>query len=413
MRSVKLKGKEIIEKELKGCYNFFLKEANNNNKSRGYGLVRDKSEFAPEIASIASVGYGFAALVIGTERKWIRYNKAYERINKTLDTFLCNMHEENGFYFHFVNIETAERAWNSEISIIDTAIFICGALLAGEYFGNEVKEKTKILYEKINWKWYLDEKVNQFYMGYSKENGFWGHWDMYAEQLMLYILGVASPTHSIDKIVYDSIKKEKADYLDIKDIIYTYCGTLFTYQYSHAWIDFRGLKDKDEIDWFNNSVKATLANREYCIKNSNKFKTFNENSWGLTACVGPKGYSGSYGAMPALTDLNIENDGTISPCGVIGSVVFTPSYSLNAVEYYYNNFPKLWCKYGFRDSYNLEMDKPWYSKECIGIDKGISMVMIENYFTGLIWKYFMKNEYVQKGMRLLGFTKEKVGVKYE
>ena len=96
-----------------------------------------------------------------------------------------------------VNIETAERVWNSEISIIDTAIFICGLLLVGEYFGNEVKEKAKILYKKINWKWYLDEKVNQFYMGYSKEKGVWGHWDMYAEQLMLYILGVASPTYSI------------------------------------------------------------------------------------------------------------------------------------------------------------------------------------------------------------------------
>ena len=229
---------------------------------------------------------------------------------------------------------------------------------------------------------------------------------MYAEQLMLYVLGVASPTYAIDKIMYDSIKKEKMDYLKIKDIVYTYGGTLFTYQYSHAWIDFRGLKDKNGIDWFDNSIKATLANREYCINNANKFKTFNENSWGLTACVGPKGYSGGFGAMPALSDLEEQNDGTISPCGALGSIVFTPEFSIKAIENYYNNFPKLWCKYGFRDAYNLDVDKPWYSEECIGIDKGISMIMIENYFTGLIWKYFMKNKYIKSGLEIIGFTKE-------
>lgn len=174
MRMIKLDGKRILEKELKGCYRFFFKEVNNNKNSKGYGLIRDKSKLSPEVASIASVGYGLAALVIGTERNWINYKKAYQRINKTLDTFLYNMYEENGFFYHFVNLKTAKREWNSEISIIDTAIFICGALLAGEYFEGEVKEKAKSLYEQINWKWYLDEKINQFYMGYSKEKRFLG-----------------------------------------------------------------------------------------------------------------------------------------------------------------------------------------------------------------------------------------------
>lgn len=236
-----------------------------------------------------------------------------------------------------MNMKTAKREWNSEVSIIDTGIFICGAILAGEYFRGEVKEK--------------------------------------------------------------------ASYDGIKDIVYTYYGTLFTYQYSHAWIDFRGLKDKEGIDWFENSIKATLANRKYCINNSKKYKTFGENSWGLTACVGPRGYSGDYGAMPALNKLE-RNDGTISPSGAAGSIVFTPEYSIKALEYYYNNFPKLWCKYGFKDSYNLENSKEWYSKECIGIDKGISMIMIENYFTDLIWRYFMKNECIVKGLNILNITKK-------
>ncbi len=74
------------------------------------------------------------------------------------------------------------------------------------------------------------------------------------------------------------------------------------------------------------------------------------------------------------------------------------------MENYYNNFPKLWGKYGFKDGYNLEGIKPWYAKEYIGIDKGISMLMIENYLSQTIWKYFMKNEYVKKGLKLIGFT---------
>ena len=175
MRILKHKGDTILKKELKGSYNFFVKEANNLKGSKGYGLIRDKTKLANDIASIASVGYGFAGLVIGTQRKWISNKKAYERAENTLDTFLNNMESTNGFFYHFVNIHTAKRAWNSEVSIIDTAIFICGAILVGEYFGGKVKEKAEKLYRNINWNWYVDKEVNQFYMGYSKEKGFWGH----------------------------------------------------------------------------------------------------------------------------------------------------------------------------------------------------------------------------------------------
>ena len=404
MRLFKKYGDKLLLKELKLSYYFFVKEVNLNLKSKGYGLIRDKDLYADEIASIASVGYGLAALIIGVSRNWINYKEAYKRAGKTLDTFLNNVEGENGFYYHFINMKTGKREWNCEISIIDTAIFICGAIVVGEFFGGEIKEKAEELYKRINWEWYRNENNNYFYMGYKPETGFWGQWDMYAEQLMLYILGVASPTYPINKTMYDNFRKEKSDYEEIKDIVYTYCGTLFTYQFSHAWIDFRGRKDENGIDWFENSKKATLANRKYCINNKNKFKTFGENSWGLTACVGPNGYSGGYGAMPALANLEKQNDGTISPCGAAGSIVFTPELSIKALENYYNHFPKLWGKYGFNDAYNLEREE-WYSKEVIGIDKGISMIMIENYLSQLIWKYFMKNEYVQKGLKILNINK--------
>lgn len=405
MRILKKYGDKLLLKELKKSYNFFIKESNLDRNSDGYGLIRDKNMYANEVASIASVGYGLAALIIGVKRNWITNKKAYERASKTLDTFLNYAEGENGFYYHFINMNTAKRVWNCEISIIDTAIFICGAIAAGEFFGGEVKEKAEELYKRINWEWYRNKKNNYFYMGYKPEKGFWGQWDMYAEQLMLYVLGVASPTFSINKQMYFDMQKPKENFGEIKDIIYTYCGTLFTYQFSHAWIDFRGRKDCEGVDWFENSIKATLANRNYCIQNSKKFKTFGENSWGLTACVGPKGYSGGYGAKPSMANIDEQNDGTISPCGAAGSIVFTPELSIKALEYFYNNFSNIWGKYGFKDSYNLENGE-WYSTEVIGIDKGISMVMIENYLSQTIWNCFMKNVYIQKGLDILSIKKK-------
>lgn len=288
MRIKKTKGKELLDKELKGCYRFFDQEINLDENSKGYGLIRDKSVVHKHIASIASVGYGFASLMVGVKHNWISYEEAYKRADKTLDTFLNELENIHGFFYHFVNMDTAKREWNCELSIIDTAIFICGALTIGEYFGGVVKEKAKKLYLQIDWDWYRNKETNQFYMGYSPEKGFWGKWDMYGEQLMQYVLGVASPTHPVEISTYQDFEKNRADYKEFTDIIHTYCGTLFTYQFSHAWIDFRGLVDDEGIDWFENSVKATKASKQYCIDNQEKYLTYHKDSWGLTSCVGPK-----------------------------------------------------------------------------------------------------------------------------
>lgn len=172
MRIIKKSGQVILEKELKKSYKFFINEVNTVKNSNGYGLIRDKTIFAKDVASIASVGYGLAALIIGVEHKWINYKKAYDRANKTLDTFINNVEGKNGFFYHFVNMNTGKREWNCEISIIDTAIFICGAITAGEYFGGDIKYKANLLYDKINWKWYRNESNNLFYMGYTPEKVF-------------------------------------------------------------------------------------------------------------------------------------------------------------------------------------------------------------------------------------------------
>lgn len=394
--------KNILLKELKGCFDFFNNEINLDENSNGYGLIRDQYPSSPEICSIASVGFGLASLITGVKNNWISSEEANKRAILTLKTFLNNLEEIEGFYYHFVNMNNGLRELNSEISIIDTGIFICGAITAGEFFGGEVQELADKLYRRINWTWFVDKNKDMFYMSYTKEKGFEGYWDVYAEQLMLYILGVGSPTHGIDKSIYYTFNRLKGNYGEYKDIIHSWFGSLFTYQYSHAFIDFRNTLDKDGINWWDNSVKATLANRQYCIDNQDRFKSFNEYSWGITACITPNGYFGLLGAKPSSNNQNV--DGTISPSGAIGSIVFTPTESITALTNYYLILDLI-DKYGLKDSYNLDYN--WFATESLGIDKGISMVMIQNFLNESIWNSFMKNKYVKNGMDIIGFTKAK------
>lgn len=397
----------ILELESRKSFNFFWKEANTDKNSKGYGLIRDRAPGNPEISSIASVGFGLTAIAIGAERKWVPYDEAYERVSRTLDTLLNNVSQENGFFYHFVNIDTGRRAWNSEISIIDTSILLCGAITAGEYFGGEIKDKAEQLYKRVNWQWFVDPNKNQFYMAYTPEKGFAGHWDFYAEQLMMYFLSVASPTYPTNPQMFYDFQRHFAAYDGGKRFIHSWFGSIFTYQFSFAWFDLRNMVDKKGVDWWENSIIAIESNRKFCIDNKNKFKTFGENSWGVTACDGPKGYNGKYGAPPSGYD-NTQHyvDGTVPPSGAAGSIVFLPKESIAALEYYYKNFPQLWGEYGFKDAYNLDVSPPWFDKDVIGIDKGISLLMIENYRTGFVWKYFMKNQYVQKGIKEVGFREK-------
>jgi hypothetical protein len=406
--TVMIRNEEILELESIGCFQFFWREANTDKNSPGYGLIRDRVPSGGEIASIASVGYGLTALVIGVERGWVKYEQACERALGTLDTLWNNVEHVNGFYYHFIDMNTGRRYKNSEVSNVDTAIAICGAITAGEYFGGQVKERSQQIYERINWEWFRDPARNQFYMGYSPEQGFAGYWDFYAEQMMMYFLGAASPTYPVNSDIFYGFIRHEASYGNGQAFVNSWFGSIFTYQFSHAWFNLKGKVDKGGIDWWQNSVIATIASRQYCIDESKKFKTFGENSWGLTACDGPYGYSGRYGAPPsgskAMGKFNMmhNNDGTVTPCGAAGSIVFTPVEAIDALSYYYKNFPELWGKYGFKDAYNLDVSPAWFAEDYIGIDKGITLLMIENYRTGIIWDVFMKNKYVQLGMEKCG-----------
>jgi len=395
--------KEILELEAKGCFDFFWNEANTNVNSPGYGLIRDKTDSrATMISSIASVGFGLTAIIIGIERGWITKEEGYERTHGTLRTFLYNADHSEGFFFHFLNMETAkkyEEAYDCA-SIIDTAIFLNGALTSAEYFGGEVAEMFEKIYGRVDWLKYYDKERNYFYMGYTPERGGWGQWDHYAEQLMQYVLGVASPTFPVPASIYEGFDRSLGSYKEF-EFRNSPAGQIFTHQFSHAWFDFRDYVDAEGIDWFENSVIATKAQKQYCIEHPKKFKSFSENSWGLTACEGPEGYRG-YGSAPfhPNCDANI-NDGTVSPCAAIGSLIFAPEDVLPAIEHFYNEVPGLWGPYGFLDSYNK--DKDWVCGIDIGIDKGITLLMIENYRSDLIYNLYMNNKYIKKSIELLGW----------
>ncbi len=391
---------EVIEYEMRGSFDFFWEQANSDPASPGCGLIRDRYPGAEGIASIASVGFGLTAYLIGVEKGYITREQAAERVNCTLDTLL-NLDRVEGFYYHFLNLRTGKRAWNSEVSNIDTAILMMGVLSAGEYFGGEIAEKARRIYEGINWNWFVDQNRDMFYMGYYPEKGFEGHWDFYAEQLMMYILAAGSETYPIDPAVYYAFTRHYVTYAGGQPFIHSWFHSIFTYQFSHAWIDFRNWVDRDGVNWFQNSVEASQAHYNYAVRMQNKFKTIGPIAWGLTACDGPDGYDGRYGAPPSGYDNTVHRvDDTVPPAGAIGSIIFLPEEAKQAMLNYYS-IERLKGRYGFKDAYNLSRN--WFASDVIGIDKGITLLMLANYQNGFVHNVMMQNEAVQRGLQRLGF----------
>lgn len=409
----------VLEEE-RLSFKYFWEVVNGDPESNGYGMISDRYNTVTKTygaASIASVGYGLAAIPIGIENDWISYSEGYERVLGTLET-LENMQRTHGFYYHFVDMEQAMRSGSSEVSIIDTAILICGAITAAEYFGGEVSTKAYQIYQEIEWDWYYSDNAKMFYMGYTPEDGFSGFWNGYAEQLMLYFLAAASDNYSVGKEAYDKmVSSSQLKQFGTSDYFYTsYPGTLFTYQYSHAFFDFRTALDESNINWFTNSIEASQAAYDYALFQEDNYLTYNETSWGNTACDGPDGYK-AYGNLPALG--TIQLDGTLAPSGSIGSIVFVPELVLPTMEYF-ESLDSLQSKYGYLDSFNLGLAETaseyaitparpisasgWYSTDVLGIDKGITVLMIENYRSGFVWELFMQSEVVQEGYSELGFT---------
>jgi len=412
----------ILEEQYRS-FMFFWETSNRNKDSRGYGMSRDRFPNANGIASIASVGFALAGLPIGIVNDWITYDEGFEHASLTMDTLL-NMEHYHGFYHHFISMETTERVWNSEVSVIDTALLMVGVLSAGQYFGGEVKEKAQTLYERVDWNWYINPQTNRYYMSYYPEDGYHtGRWYGFAEQLIIYVLGAGSPTYPTGAAPYNVMKYDmlgkNAPYIsdidasrNVESYYYAPGGELFIHQYSHAFIDFRDMLDPDGLDWYENARRAHQAQYSFALDNQARYRSVSPTSFGVSASDGPNGYF-AYGTPPYSHTGPSRFDGTVAPYAAMASIIHLEQETINTA-YYFKTLPNLWGSYGFRASFNLgthtgytdtriEDKTPYYSPDVIGIDKGITMLMIENYRSQLIWDIFMDISYIQNGLEVLGF----------
>jgi len=339
--------------------------------------------------------------------------RALEITRGTLDTLLRHASHHRGFFAHFLHMNNAQRWRKCEYSTIDTALCLNGVITASAYFQDEqVRQMANELLERVDWHFIVFEKQGQalFHMAYNPDRdgdyvddkpGFISQWDMAAEQKMMYLQAASRIEPDLARRLYQGFRRDKGRF-NGQDIIINPGGNLFAYHFSEAWLDVAKYLDPDGVDWFNNTRLAALANRSFCIEHSRDFKTYHANSWGLSAGDSPFGYEVA-GSTPSLH--KPHHTGTVSIYSAMSCLPYIPDETLAMIEYLYREHPQTWGKYGFFDAYNLAVDPPWYSHSLYGIDKGCSMIMVENYLSGLVWNTYTNSRYIQNALNILNFAK--------
>ena len=422
-------------------FQFFWDTTNELN-----GLSPDRFPSRP-FASIASVGFALTAYPIGIENGWVSRNQAIDRTLTTLKFFRdapmgpqrTGKAGYKGFYYHFLDMQQGNRydSW-VELSSVDTALLMMGVLFTQSYYdGDDPREKeirqiADTLYKRVDWRW-LQQRAPLISMGWFPESGFIDHdWMGYNEAMMLYILALGSPTHGVEPDAWTVwTRTYNNDWGVYQGQEYLSFGPMFGHQYSHVWIDFRDIQDQymreRGIDYFLNSRRATLAQRDYAIDNPMKWKDYGENVWGLTAGDGPQNtsqeYRGEqrqfrhYSSRGAGLRENFD-DGTIAPTAAISSIVFAPEVVIPATEEMHKRYGDfLYSSYGFLDSFNpsfnydiplktgrMVPDRGWVASDYIAIDQGPILAMIANYQNEFVWNVMKKNAYIRTGLERAGFT---------
>jgi len=356
-------------------------------------------------ANIAVTGFGLVAFCIGAQRGWLSRMEAQDRVRTALRFMARQAPHEKGWFYHWMHLFTGERAAAystrgglSEISTIDTALFLGGVVAAREYFrdDDEIVMFADEIYSRIDFQWMLDPKRNILLHGWTPERGFIRDlWNEYSEASLLYILAIGSPSHPIPADAWYAWKRNVNTYGS-----YRFIGTapLFTEQYSHAFIDFRGRREHrgDGIDWFANSVTATRAHRQFCIDLHPRFSGYTDKIWGITASRSVTGYT-AWGGPP----LDPRIDGTVVPSAPGGSLMFTPDIcipALRAMGQQYGH--KIYCRYGFTDAFNPITG--WVSPDVTGLNLGITMLSAENLRSGSLWRWFMAAAEPRRALELAG-----------
>lgn len=403
---------EMIKDIQNRGFRFFMDYSNFDFNSKGYGLTPDHTN-KPEIASIAATGFHLSSYVIGVENNLLSREEAILKIRKTLETLLYVVDHHHGFFAHFVDIKTGKRYKKCEYSTIDTALCLNGVITVDSYFKDEViNHYAKALIDRVDWSFLIYDKNHKkmLHMAYNPDRdgdysngkaGFIHHWDMFAEQLMMYLM-IASKIND-DKIsneLYESFSRVTGSYMK-HHYIYSPGNTLFIYQFPLVWLDLENTVDQMGVSWHQNAVNATLGHRAFCMKNRHKYQTFSDVSFGLSASDSPSGYR-VFHALPSKSG-KAETDGTISPHAMIGSLFLTPKESIKGIKYMHQ-MDGLYQTYGFMDAYNLE-NGTWISNRYISIDKGLEMLAANAYLTNSVRKAYMNHEVIIKGMEVLGWHK--------
>ncbi len=400
---------EFLDYVQQACFDYFWYSGNPLN-----GLVPDRSANG-SACSIAAVGFGLTTIGIAADHGWITRNQAAGRVLTTLNTFWQGPQGPatsgtigyQGWFYHFLDMNTALRAGSSELSSIDTVWLLTGILYVKQYFNGTNANETSIrtladaIFNRVNWT-FMSQGTDAVAMGWLPSSGFssFGNWVGYNEAMALYLLGLGTVTNPLSASAW-SVWTSGYTWATFYGQTYVPFPPLFGHQYSECWIDYRFLADaymnSHDITYYENSRRAALAEVAYC--STGPMIGYSSTIWGLTACDGPppNGYA-ARGLPPQGLD-----DGTIAPTAAGGAIAFTPEYSVPSLMAFYSRFRRnLWSEYGFRDSFNLSY--PWYDTDELGIDQGPIVIMIENYRTQKVWHTFMANAEIQRGLQRAGFV---------
>ncbi|HKX26319.1 MAG TPA: glucoamylase family protein [Blastocatellia bacterium] len=369
------------------------------------GLVRDRAGTdgtgRNEVASIAATGFGLTALCVAAERRWLEPRAARERTRTTLRFLAQRAPREHGWFYHWMDPRTGRRVWQSELSSIDTALLLGGVLTARRYFNRdpEIVRLATLIYQRVDFQWMLDGHPTLLSHGWRPESGFLPHrWDHYCELAILYLLAIGSPTHPIPAAAWSAWRREWTTYGP-----YRYLGgadPLFVHQYSHAWVDFRGRRERrpPHLDYFENSVIATRAHRQFCLDLADTFPGYTAQIWGITASDSRRGYV-AWGGPPRHEWI----DGSVVPCAAAGSLMLTPEIALPALREMQARFgEQIYGRYGFADAFHPVTG--WVNPDVIGIDLGITLLSAENLRTGNVWRWFMGNPEIGRALARAGLV---------
>lgn len=421
-------------------FNFFWETAPAEN-----GLTPDRYP-SESPCSIAAVGFGLTAYCIGVERGWVERDEAAERTLATLRFFRDAEQVDGsgdcagfrGFFYHFLDMKTGKRWRDCELSSMDTALLMMGVLASREYFDGdnaterEIRETADVLYRRVRWDW-MQPRPPLIGMGWRPEEGGFIRADYkgYDEAMSLYVLAIGSPTHPVEPAAWEAFTKTYhwADFHDQGE--HVNFAPLFGHQHPACWIDLRGVADaylrKKGIDYFENSRRATLAQRAYAIANPGGWRDYGADVWGLIACDGPANgewkYNGqmrrfhTYMARGAAADAVID-DGTIAPTAAGGSIPFAPKETIHALKAMRERYgERLYGEYGFRDAFNpsfrfkdvrpqrgtIDPELGWFDSDYLGLDQGPILLMAENYRSGFVWDLMKRSPYVRAGLERAGF----------